>query len=245
MVSSTSGYIENSHGTPATRLWRGWDVLAISVLSMFIFFVGLIGLVVWLMRDGIEPTALIELPAFAAGSLVLSALSLTAAVGLGLLWRRQDWSALDLGSVSWRWLGIAVLLALAMRLVAFPLAYLLQALGFPMDNPQLAMLQPENASWQVLLVIFLFAGLFVPIAEELFFRGVLYVWLRGRWGVTVGAVVSAVVFGFVHGHPTIGVIAGLLGVILALVYERSRSLTACIVLHAVFNVLGIALIYTI
>ncbi|NJM07771.1 CPBP family intramembrane metalloprotease [Candidatus Gracilibacteria bacterium] len=56
---------------------------------------------------------------------------------------------------------------------------------------------------------------------------------------------SAVVFGAVHGHPTIGVIAGLLGVTLAIIYERSRSLTACIVVHAVFNTLGIALIYII
>ena len=76
-----------------------------------------------------------------------------------------------------------------------------------------------------------------PICEELFFRGFLYGALR-RHGVVVAALVTGIAFGLAHvASAPIGFIVplGTLGVILCLLYERTRSLYPCMALHALNN----------
>jgi hypothetical protein len=76
-----------------------------------------------------------------------------------------------------------------------------------------------------------------PIAEELFFRGFLFGALR-KHGLVIAALVSGVTFGLVHvASSPIGFIVPLagLGVILALLYERTGSLYPPIALHALNN----------
>jgi len=74
-----------------------------------------------------------------------------------------------------------------------------------------------------------------PLAEEIIFRGLLYRLTSSMWGAAPAAVVSALVFGIVHGEPWF--LFGLIGVglMLAFVYETTRSVTACWVAHAVHN----------
>lgn len=76
-----------------------------------------------------------------------------------------------------------------------------------------------------------------PLAEELFFRGFLYGGLR-KYGVPIAAIVSGLLFGAVHiGGSPIGFLVPLaaLGIILALLYERTGSLYPPIALHALNN----------
>jgi hypothetical protein len=87
------------------------------------------------------------------------------------------------------------------------------------------------------------AGIAVPFAEELFFRGVLYAWLRGRWGVWVGVIVSSLIFGLVHLSPVVIIGAIPLGIVTALVYERTKSLWSSVIVHLAFNSLGLLLFY--
>lgn len=76
-----------------------------------------------------------------------------------------------------------------------------------------------------------------PIAEELFFRGYLFGALRRR-GLAVAALVSGTAFGLAHlGGSPLGFIVPLatLGIVLALLYERTGSLYPPIALHAINN----------
>jgi len=83
-----------------------------------------------------------------------------------------------------------------------------------------------------------------PLSEEIFFRGFMYGGLRRRLAPWSAALVSGLVFGMLHftGGGTITVVPPLLvlGVLLALLYERTGSLWLPIILHAVNN--GLALI---
>ncbi len=74
-----------------------------------------------------------------------------------------------------------------------------------------------------------------PLAEEIIFRGLLYRLTSSLWGVAPAALISALVFGIVHGEPWF--LFGLIGVglMLAFIYETTRSVTACWVAHAVHN----------
>ena len=93
----------------------------------------------------------------------------------------------------------------------------------------------------VILVAFLIVA---PIAEEFFFRGVVYnIWERER-GPRVALYGSAALFAAIHASIFALVPIFALGIGLALVYRRTRSLPASIAMHAGFNAIsvGIALL---
>jgi len=79
-----------------------------------------------------------------------------------------------------------------------------------------------------------------PVAEEVFFRGFLYQAFRNSFGVLPGAVLSGLIFGAIHLEFFKLVQLAVLGVILALLFEKTRSLWPPIILHAVNNSLAFA-----
>ena len=80
-----------------------------------------------------------------------------------------------------------------------------------------------------------------PIAEELFFRGVLYPAIRGRTSPAVGIVASAAVFSLFH-TSLLGFIPILgLGCLLAYLYERTGSLLSPLLVHILHNTLLMSL----
>jgi len=91
---------------------------------------------------------------------------------------------------------------------------------------------PELA-WIVILV-----GVIVPLGEEVFFRGFVYGTLR-RWGVLPGVVLSAIYFGAVHQQIVHLLPIIVLGIVLALLYERTGSLVPSIAVHGINNVVAI------
>jgi membrane protease YdiL (CAAX protease family) len=95
-----------------------------------------------------------------------------------------------------------------------------------------------------ILIFLLVGGIVGPIAEELFFRGMVYSFLR-RWGVVVAVAVSTGLFVLAHpisrGFP-IPQAAG--GIVFALAYEIEGSLMTPIVIHVLGNLalFGLSLI---
>jgi membrane protease YdiL (CAAX protease family) len=81
-----------------------------------------------------------------------------------------------------------------------------------------------------------------PFAEEIFFRGFLYQSFRNSLGVPLGALLSALIFGAIHLEFFKLVQLAILGVILALLFEKTGSLWPPIILHAVNNALAFAVL---
>ena len=86
-----------------------------------------------------------------------------------------------------------------------------------------------------LILFFIVGGMLGPVAEELFFRGILYGFLR-RWGVIVALVFSTLIFVLCHpinsGIPVTRLLGGIL---FAVAYEISGSLIVPITIHALGN----------
>jgi hypothetical protein len=76
-----------------------------------------------------------------------------------------------------------------------------------------------------------------PVAEELFFRGLVHGSLR-RFGVPLATVASAAIFAAVHFVPAAFPVLFVVGAILAILYERTGSLIPGIVVHALINSLA-------
>jgi membrane protease YdiL (CAAX protease family) len=86
-----------------------------------------------------------------------------------------------------------------------------------------------------LILFFIVGGILGPVAEEVFFRGILYGFLR-RWGVIVAIVFSTLIFVLCHPiHHGIPVTRLLGGILFAVAYEISGSLMVPITIHALGN----------
>lgn len=107
----------------------------------------------------------------------------------------------------------------------------------PSNTRQLFIQVPHGPA--LLLYALLVSAVAAPICEEVFFRGMIFRYLRARWPVWAAAPVSAVIFGAAHlsgaTSPLIVPVLAFIGLILALVYERTGSLTNSILLHALNN----------
>lgn len=80
-----------------------------------------------------------------------------------------------------------------------------------------------------------FRLLVAPIVEETLFRGLLYPMLRKKTGAVVAAVLSSLLFAAMHGNAVQAVAVIPLGLMLALVAERTGRVWPCVVLHLAYN----------
>jgi len=86
----------------------------------------------------------------------------------------------------------------------------------------------------------LYTCVLAPFLEEMLFRGIiLRAFLRqyGRWPAIVG---SAALFGLFHLNIYQFMVGLIVGSLLGWLYERSRSLWPCILLHGAYNMLFVA-----
>lgn len=91
------------------------------------------------------------------------------------------------------------------------------------------------------MIEFISTVMFVPLAEELAFRGAIFGEFKSKFNVIISAVLSALVFGLMHGVSIQIGYALICGVIMACIYYYSGSIWVTYVVHAVFNLFGSSL----
>jgi len=134
--------------------------------------------------------------------------------------------------------GWGVLATIGAGLVGSGVVYVLEQLGIeaaPQTAEQaIAMVEP----WLAVLAIVVLA----PIAEEVFFRGVVFNALLREGGRRWAYLGSSALFAVIHLEPVVMLPLFLLGLALSWVYQRTRNLLAPIVMHATVNGIGVALV---
>lgn len=93
-----------------------------------------------------------------------------------------------------------------------------------------------------IIVIYLIAVVGAPFFEELYFRGLVQGTLTARWGIAVGIIVQALLFGLVHLDPKNGwgnvgtfVIITIVGTGLGMIRHYSKRLPPGMFTHAGYN----------
>jgi len=117
-------------------------------------------------------------------------------------------------------------------IAAAVLMVLLTVLGFD----ALRMLTtPLPYSKALILIYLLVGGVIAPLAEEIFFRGILYGFLR-RWGVYTAVLFSTLLFVLPHlagsNLPATQLVGG---IVFALAYEKEKNLMVPITIHCLGN----------
>lgn len=213
-------------------LWEATEVFTIMVFLMVTVSVG-ISLLPW----GSGPN---QADGLVAPLLLIAGYCLYLGLTLLLAWKRAS-----VGPRPWRLLGLrrspegtlgpalhtyGLLLFLFTPVVLYAAHHYLAAGSVFFRGPE--------TRGGYLLYFLLVAGI-APVLEEIIFRGFIYPGLRGTFSPRWAALISAVAFTGAHlPTPSLAVAAVfVLGLALALLYERTRSLFPCIIVHALHNAL--------
>ncbi|WP_238886746.1 CPBP family intramembrane glutamic endopeptidase [Clostridium sp. YIM B02551] len=96
-------------------------------------------------------------------------------------------------------------------------------------------LQAANGSMISALAITILA----PIFEEILFRGIVFNEFKKSMPVIPAIIAQGVLFGIYHLNLLQGIYAAILGCILGLIYQMTKSLWSNIIVHMTFNLLGV------
>ena len=229
--------------TPEVRTPQ-WNLLDISLVSaaIIVFFIGAaLGTQIFF---SVDEAAEITILTSVLLALLEAVVLIFSVYFFGVRRRGYDLKNLGLIVPNSYWMIVGTIIGL----MAIPLSALVTitiqiSLGKPIENPQLPFLAPEGFSLFGGLMMFVLAGLVVPFAEEIYFRGMLYPWMRDRWGVWPGILLSSLIFGAVHGEFSIAGSAFILGALMAWTFEKSGSLWIAIMIHAINNGVKILMLY--
>jgi membrane protease YdiL (CAAX protease family) len=143
----------------------------------------------------------------------------------------------DAGGAIRAGLGWGLLAWLGATLASAAAVWLLERIGIEAEPQVAARAIATLEPWLVVLAVVILA----PIAEEVFFRGVVFnAWLRegGRRWAYLG---SSALFALIHISAVALVPLFVLGLALAWIYQRTGNLLAPIAMHATVNGISVAL----
>lgn len=88
------------------------------------------------------------------------------------------------------------------------------------------------------------SGVLAPIAEELYFRGLIFTYVRNISNVTVAIIVSSIFFGLAHSfvNPYIFISHAVVSIFIGLARQKSNGMIVPIIMHMIWNLLIFALI---
>lgn len=194
------------------------------------------------------------IPDFQVNGLALS-LSLLASsvITAAFYWWRNWWTedVSDVKGISWTVYCVLLIVALSSFL---PSLALLELMGVEPNEQQERLMMDIISSPLGFLII----AVVVPLAEEIVFRGAILrtlldyfskakaeegqlqkvkvnVNVRQKDGIWISIVISAILFGFVHGNLAQFIHATLLGILFGWIYCNTKSIVPGIVLHFLNN----------
>jgi membrane protease YdiL (CAAX protease family) len=234
-------------------VWHNVVLLIINAMMLASFVLGLIIYPFIFSLDGIDETALVEIPTNAG--FVLFTLIIQDGILIWMVWhqvvRRRVIPLTEMG-ISRATLGDSAKMArytawgVVAGLALFGVAVLIElgqtAVGFVPPEDAIV-IGPEAGDLAAYMTWLVSACLIAPVSEEFFFRGYAFYAFNKRYGLLVALFVSALGFSAIHGsiYSLLPIFAA--GVGLALAYHWSGSLVPPMVAHAVNNLIAVTMMY--
>ncbi len=220
------------------RWWRAdWGLLEVVIAWLVIFgLYNVVGIVLFFLTDDFLfynylAYALIFCPLVALSVWFIPHRHGRGARELGLRWGDKG-KTLAYGCTG-------ALTAMAMSYGIFFLIYLFFYLAAGRGPVSTESVRLQDLSGGYLALVLLVVVVLAPVFEELFFRGLFYPALRNRLGFKSAIVLNGVVFGMIHFEPLFMLSLVLVGIALAYLYEKTDSLAAPMMAHAIYNLVVI------
>jgi membrane protease YdiL (CAAX protease family) len=215
-------------------------VLAVAIASGIILTIGLV-----ITRNQILATGTVPVVSAIGIQFVLEAIIV--AMILFALPRLAQLPLAQLGfkPIGWREIVTGVLGAIAMIVIVQGSASIIDTLLHQQHEQEVVELFRQLRAPATIWFFAFFAAVIAPIAEETIFRVFLFNLGRRYGGLWVGAVVSSIAFGAVHGDPYAFVPLALGGMLLCYLYYRTRNAFTSMIAHGLFNAVTLlALVFT-
>ncbi|NGX62273.1 MAG: hypothetical protein K940chlam9_01770 [Chlamydiae bacterium] len=227
----------------------------VGAFLLYIFLTIVLAPLIWILIRGFLPD-ISSLSDYGRGWIQVSAALFLFGFMCGYLFlQKQEVQEEILGKFSWKSVGAG----LGSLLLCYPFVFFLSVLGsifslliwgeFELDQVAVVMVRKTIGHPGLFLAMVITVVFFVPIVEELLFRGFLQSVLRRYLGRSAAIILTAIFFALVHYAPSQG--TGNLQLLLSLfalsfflcyVYEREQSLYAPITTHIAFNALNVLFI---
>lgn len=137
----------------------------------------------------------------------------------------------------WWWFLLAVPLAFLCLVISIPLQSVNEHLAPGHTNGQCEAVKQGYGAAYALAIPML--SVVVPFAEETVFRGFFFGWLRRVMPLWVAVPLAALAFAAVHFTLVIFIPLFAVGLVLVLTYQLSGSLYPGMLVHALFNLVGV------
>jgi membrane protease YdiL (CAAX protease family) len=175
--------------------------------------------------------------------------SILVATGLALWWFHLSWQ--EAFGFTAGGMTRAILLGVLAAAVFLPVGWMLQLLSaefmhlFQRDVPvqQAVEMLQKTDTWDSRAYFVLFSIVIAPAAEEILFRGVLYPAIKQAGYPRTALWGTAGLFAAIHWNVPIFLPLLALGLALALLYEVTNNLLACIAAHGAFNAVNIMVFF--
>lgn len=171
-----------------------------------------------------------SLMAFIAIGLAMSSLGASRQqLGLGRPFRIRD-------------VGVGILAGIALIIAGDAVGAVQQIIFGPHTQPTVQIIMSHHGVGSFMLD-FVSVALAAGICEELMFRGVVFTALAQRMPLWIAAALSGLAFGLAHAELWSLAALTVVGIGLALLYSRTRSIWPNMVAHTTFNAFSLVLIY--
>jgi membrane protease YdiL (CAAX protease family) len=212
---------------------------AIAVIILFLIPVSfVIGLIVLAFGGSLDNWAFIGLLGIALYGFMLLAVWRLSVVKYRCRWDALGFRSLDVSRAS---ILAAVVIGAAL-VINVLYGALITYLGLGPLDPEPVPVEYTEGGLNLAALCFI-ALIAAPVAEETFFRGFVFAGVRKRLGYGWGAGLSSLLFASAHFELQALVPIFFLGLLLAWLYVRTRSIWACIFTHSLYN--SIALLFVI
>ncbi|MBI1953654.1 MAG: CPBP family intramembrane metalloprotease [Candidatus Omnitrophica bacterium] len=224
-----------SLGVPPDPAWGLREILRVTAALFLLTEAALLGQ--WWIRHSLAPPWLDPHVLSLANTLLIDLAAVAAALALLGSARSRIFHWPEAGPWACLRFGMAGYLAFLPLFVflALTAAWTAELLGRS-PTPQavftiyLSESRTSVLAWLVALVTV--AG---PAAEEIFFRGLVYGWLRSRLSIGRALLLTAVLFGALHADPVAFLPITGLGLLFGWLYEKTGSLMAPLAVHILHN----------
>lgn len=121
--------------------------------------------------------------------------------------------------------------------------FIIERIGYKPPVQPIVEVFIEEKETSVLWFSAIFAAVFGPVAEEIFFRGFMYSAVKRKFGIFPAIIGTSIIFSLLHTHIVGFLPIMALGVLLAYLYEKTGSLVAPITVHIIHNLGMVILVF--
>lgn len=132
-------------------------------------------------------------------------------------------------------LGYVFLFFLAILMFESFWTYVLRLVGVKPPDSAGPIIELFGTSIISFVAIFFLTVVVAPFAEEVFFRSFLYQAFRKRYGIYLGILISALIFGLFHFSFVVFPVFVVIGFFLGYIFEKYHSVYPAIMLHSLNN----------